>query len=223
MNGTETLMELFNCILEKSSYNLNKYINGRSLSIPDSDVELIGSDIKKFVSGITEELKKIENQNEFWESFCELDDIENINKFVEWLHNYTDSMLEPYRDAGFLRHLDQEVFENKSKYCLENFILEDVGKRENNQESEMFVLKRILLTFIDMVVVNNYSKKNALESMEKMFGIDESHCTIWWEMVQEKEEKLWRIMLMRKCDRIDRKLEYLMDEIEEMEMKFNNL
>ena len=40
-----------------------------------------------------------------------------------------------------------------------------------------------------MVVVNNYSKK--------CFGIDESHCTIWWKMVQEKEEKLWRIMLMR--------------------------
>lgn len=31
----------------------------------------------------------------------------------------------------------------------------------------------------------------------KMFGIDESHCTIWWKMVQEKAEKLWRIMLMR--------------------------
>lgn len=216
-------MELFNCILEKSGYNLNKYIKGRSLSIPDSDAELISSDIKKFVSAITEELKRIENQNEFWESFCKLDDSENINKFVEWLHNYTDSMLEPYRDAGFLRHLDSEVFENKSKYCLENFILKDIGKRENNQESEIFILKRILLTFIDMVVVNNYSKENALESMKKMFGIDERHCTIWWDMVQEKEERLWRVMLMRKCDRIDRKLEYLIDEIEEVEMKFNNL
>ena len=30
-----------------------------------------------------------------------------------------------------------------------------------------------------------------------MFGIDESYCTIWWKMVQEKEEKLWRIMLMK--------------------------
>ena len=219
------MVELFNELLEKSNYNLNKYVNGQSLSISNSDTEQFVNLLKQFVNLIPQELKKLDNQTEFWGALEHLDDIDTNNKFIEWLHEYTNSILEPYNETEFIRKLDDRMFKDMSKYCFENLILRDTGNYAFDEEEEtkerLIILRKVLYTFIDMMIVNNFSYEKSVLNIEKTFGLNESHCKVWWEFVSLNEEKLWRIMLMKKYSRIESKLDYVIDEIEKIEMKLS--
>ena len=218
-------MELFNKLLENSNYNLNKYVNGQSLSISKNDTEQFADLLKQFVNMVPQELKKLDNPEELWSAFEQLDDIDSNNKFIEWIHEYADSVLEPYKETEFIRKLDDRMFKDMSKYCFENLILKDTGNHAFDEKEEtkerLVILRKVLYTFIDMIIVSNYSDKKAILNMKKIFGLDEKHCKIWWEYISVNEEKLWRIMLMKKYSRIENKLDYVIDEIEKIEMKLS--
>lgn len=221
--GMIELVELFNEILEQSDYNLNKYVNGRSLSVPDDD-GIFEDNLKKFVNSVPEKIKELEDSEKFWNLFDELDDYNNNDKFINWMRGYTESVIRPFIEAEYIRKMDAEKFNNMTNYCFENMVLKSVGDDEIDltvgNSKELFTMKKVLFTFIDMVIVNNYSKENAINNMKKVFGIKESYCGIWWELIEKYEDKLWKIMIMKKCERIDNKLEYVMNAIEEL--KVNN-
>ena len=51
--------------------------------------------------------------------------------------------------------------------------------------------------------------------MEKVFGLGEEKCIIWWKLVEENEDKLWKLMIMKKYNQIENKLDFLLNELEE--------
>ena len=57
--------------------------------------------------------------------------------------------------------------------------------------------------------------------MKEIFGIKEDYCVIWWDIVNKYEDKLWRIMMMKKYDDIENKLEYIVNIMEEFGAKVN--
>lgn len=212
------IMELFNKILEESNYNLNKFVNGMTLSINDDESKKLEELVQEFIDRIVSEIKKLSNQQVFWESFTKLDDYEKIDKFIEWMKGYTNSAIRPYEETEFLRDMDEQEFDNITKYCFENLILQDAGKRKVQEQAnweQIVLLKKVILTFIDMVVVNNFSKDNAFYNMEKVFGLGEEKCIIWWKLVEENEDKLWKLMIMKKYNQIENKLDFLLNELEE--------
>ena len=212
-------IRLFNEILKKADYNLNKYVKGHSLVLPDSDTEDFENLLKEFANTIPDEVKNLENPEAFWELFSELDDYNDNDKFINWLHGYVESVIKPFIEAEYIRKLDKEHFEALTKYCFENLILRDIGNDKIDfsigNENSILTMKKVLFTFIDMIIVNNYSKENAIERMQKIFGIKEDYCVIWWDIVNKYEDKLWRIMMMKKYDDIENKLEYIVNIMEE--------
>ena len=66
-----------------------------------------------------------------------------------------------------------------------------------------------------MSVRNAASSNDALENMERVFGVKESYCDVWWKIIKENEDKLWKIMMMKQNRRIENKLNHLLEIIDE--------
>ena len=215
---TAALIDLFNKILEESNYDLNRFVNGMTLSIDDNESKDLGEMVQKFIDLIVPGVKRLASPEEFWEEFTKLDDYEKIDKFIDWIKGYTNSAIKPYEETKLIRNMDEQEFEDITKYCFGNLILQDVGKRkiqEQENSNQIILLKKVFLTFIDMVIVNNFSKDNAFYNMEKVFGLGEKKCSIWWNLVKENEDKLWKLMIMKKYNQIENKIDFLLNELEE--------
>lgn len=50
---------------------------------------------------------------------------------------------------------------------------------------------------------------------KKVFGLGEKKCSIWWNLVKENEDKLWKLMIMKKYNQIENKIDFLLNELEE--------
>ena len=51
--------------------------------------------------------------------------------------------------------------------------------------------------------------------MERRFGLCAEKCDIWWKLVKENEDRLWKIMIMRKMNLMENKVNKLLDYIQE--------
>lgn len=217
--GTVALIELFNTILEQSDYNLNQFVKGDSLAVPSDTPEFFQKSLNEFVKISPDIIRTLENRESFWEIFEKLDDYENNDKFIKWMQQYVDASLKPFEETAFLRNMDDRSFEQLTKYCFMNLVIKNIGKKQIDNSIEdvkqLYVLRKTIFTFIDMVIVENFSKEYAFENMERIFGLTESYCEILWELIEQNEDKLWKIMMMKQSRRIETKLNHLLEMIDE--------
>ncbi len=218
-NGVAKIIELFNTILEQSGYNLNQFVKGDSLAVPNEVPESFLDSLKKFVNISPDVIRSIENKEDFWDIFEKLEDYENNDKFIKWVQRYIDSVIRPFEEAKFIRDMSNETFQKITKYCFENLIIKDIGKKRIDRTmgdlKQLYVLRKIMFTFIEMVLVENFSRENAFDKMHRIFGIEEFCCKLWWDLIEENEEKLWRIMMMKQSRRIENKLDHLLELMDE--------
>lgn len=218
-SGIKKVIELFNVILEESEFDLNQFVKSDSLAIPNQMSETFLESLKQFVDMVPDIVKQLDDAESFWCLFENLDDYEKNNKFIVWLKRYTESIIRPYEEALFLKEIDEELFRKLTIYCFDNLILRDIGKKRIDSEigdiKQILTLRKIIFTFIEMVVVDNFSKENAFDNMERMFDIKASYCELWWDLIEKNEDKIWKIMIMRQYSRMENKLNHLLDLIEE--------
>ena len=176
-NGVAKIIELFNTILEQSGYNLNQFVKGDSLAVPNEVPESFLDSLKKFVNISPDVIRSIENKEDFWDIFEKLEDYENNDKFIKWVQRYIDSVIRPFEEAKFIRDMSNETFQKITKYCFENLIIKDIGKKRIDRTmgdlKQLYVLRKIMFTFIEMVLVENFSRENAFDKMHRIFGIEE--------------------------------------------------
>lgn len=218
-NGIKKAIELFNIILEESEFNLNQFVKSDSLSISNEMSETFMESLKEFVAMVPDMVKQMEDAEIFWNIFENLDDYEKNNKFIMWLRRYVDAVIRPFKEAMFLKEISDESFQRLTNYCFENLILRDIGKKRIDKEiadvKQILILRKIIFTFIEMIVVDNFSKENAFDNMERMFGIKNSYCELWWKLIEKNEDKIWKIMIMKQYSRMENKLNHLLDLMEE--------
>lgn len=218
-SGGKKFIELFNFILEHGNYNLNQLVNGNALSISDEMTEEFTDKLKELLDVIPSEIRTVEKKESFWAIFEKLDDYEKNSKFIEWLKRYTDTTLRPFEAADFIREADEKTFQEMTDFCFQNLILKDTGRKkiENSfwNVKQMLILRKVIFTFIEMVVIDNLSKENSIADMTEMFGIKEDFCEKWWEYIEVNEEKLWRIMVTKKFSQIENKLDRILEAIED--------
>ena len=212
------LEELFNMILVDSEYNLNQFVKSSdTLSVTKETSDDFSENLKEFIELFPEVVNSIEDKERFWSAFQNLDDIDNNNEFIHWLQRYVDSVTKPIEEAAFIKELDFETFKKMSAYCFKNLILQDVGKKRIDKtvgdEQQIQILRKALFTFCDMVISDNFSKENAFDNLSRMFGMEESYCEIWWKYVEQNEEKLWRILMMKHQKNLENKVESLLQII----------
>ena len=207
-NGIMKFVELFNAILEQSDYNLNRFVKGESFL----------ESLKELVNISPGIVRNVENQETFWEMFEKLEDYENNNKFVSWIQKYSRVSNRPFEEAAFLKDMEQTLFERMTDYCFHNLIIRNIGKKRVDESigdvRQLYVLRKIIFNFIEFVIVENLSKENAFETMERIFGVKKSCCEYWCKIVQKNEEKLWKIMMMKQSRRMEDKLNYILEIID---------
>lgn len=212
-------IDLFNSLLEESEFNLDQFVNGDALAISNEISDQFVKNLKEFINIIPDAVREIEDQDVFWNTFSHLKDYENNKKFIIWIRRYLETTMRPKKEAAFINEINQDVFENMCQYCFENLILQNIGEKRIDTNigdiKQLIILRKIIYTFIDMVVVENFSKENAFENMEKIFGIERRYCEYFWKLFQQNEEKIWRFMMMKQYSRINNKLNHIIDILEE--------
>lgn len=212
-------IELFNKLLEESNFELDQFVKNNVLSVSNEVSEQFVEDLNDFISAIQDAMKEIKDTAAFWNMFYQLEDYEQNKKFISWIEQYLEATMRPIQEAAFINKMSQSNFEFLCKYCFENLILQDIGKTRFDKDigdtKQLLILKKIIFTFVDMVVVKNYSRENSFENMKKIFDIKEPYCEFLWRITQKHEEKLWKIMMMKQYDRINNKLDRLIDILEE--------
>lgn len=213
--GILKVIALFNIILEESHFNLNQIVKGDSIIVSGEMSEVFLDSLKEFVDLIPNEIRHVEQEEEFWSLFENLDDYENNDKFIMWLKRYVEAFVKPNKEAMFLKEMDDVTFKKLSNYCFENLILKNISKNRIDKEigdiKQILILRKIIFTFIEMVIVDNLSKEDAYEYMQELFCMQEGFCEVLWNQIQKNEERLWRIMLMKQYDRIENKCNQLLE------------
>lgn len=218
MCGIKTFIEMFNSILEKSNYNLNQLVKENRLTVKKDMSQDLIREVKKLVNMIPDLIRDVDCNEKFWEAFKQIDDWENNYRFIEWLAGYVDTVLQPYRDTAFLREMDFDTFREMTEWCFDNCVIKNTGKKtidESGDIKQTTIFKKAMLTLVEMAVIRNYSKDNAFFNMQRLFGIREDFFNIWWKCIEENEEKLWRIMVAKKLVETERKMDILLEAIEE--------
>lgn len=214
----KSFSELFNIILEECNYELNHFVKKEMLAFTNDSSDIFITHIKKLIKLSTGFYNKFESHEEFVAFFADLDCFEQINSFVEWLFDYCESKIKPYNEATFIRQMDIPKFKKMSAYCFENYILQDIGLDETDDEpyaiNEIAIMKKALLTLIDMRIAENYSKKYAFDKISRLLGLEEDYLLIWWDFISAHQDELWKIILMKKYNSIEEKLDLLLSQID---------
>lgn len=217
-SGGKKIIEQFNFILEKSNYNLNPFVIGDTLLMPEEYPKDFLVPLRNFLEVVQDKAKEITDIESFEVAFQTLDDYDNNNKFIKWLIRYIIVLTEPFKDAEFLREMSDELFQKITIYCFENLIIRDIGKKSIDASiwdlQQLMTLRKIMFRFVEMIVVDNFSDERAFFSIKRMFGLERDKIQIWSDLVRENEEKLWRIMMMQKFEDMEEKLNFILEQIE---------
>ncbi len=215
MNGMNRLKELFAAISENSGYNLDRYISGQSLTV-SGDNEGLMRHMKEFLAEAQEAVKK---DTDIKSLITVFQNEGRNDKFIEWLEGVLYDSIRPYQDAEYLRKTDLEQFQQVSEYVFEHMILTNIDNEYIETEiadgKQLRCIRKIFMTFINRIVCYNDRKEYIIDNMERRFGLDEEKCGFWWNLVKENEDRLWKIMVMRKMNFIENKLSRMLELIEE--------
>lgn len=214
----KNFLDLFNYLLENKNYNLDCLVKGNSLAVEDSISEEFLGKLRSFLDLLPEIIRKTDNKEEIWSSFENLDDYDSNKKFINWMKKFVETRIRPVEDARFINELDLKTFEAITHYCLENLILKDVGLSNIDEKwnrKQIIIIRKMLFTLIDMLEVDFCSDEYALENMERTFGIKREYSKRWLYLIKDHEDKLWKIMLMKRFNRIENKLDELLDKMDD--------
>lgn len=214
-SGMKRFFELFNLILEASDYDLNRFVEGNTVSIEDPSIEKYNNEFQEML----DELITISINSKSEDLFKKLEKLSEtvqINKFVEWLSGYAEAAIVPYKETSFIREMTLENFATVAQYCFNNFVLVESGRENIDkticEEKELIILRKLIFTIADLAIVNNLSKNYAYSKIVSIFGLDLNYVTILWDLIKNNEEKMYRIILMRKIYKLEQKMDRLYNE-----------
>lgn len=199
-------LELLNYI---SKYSLDQYVEDSYLSIPPDKNDLIDKldkliDIAPLCYRENGEIikdKDLYSKDEYKD---------NIN-FLKWLEEYIRSCNKPYSDLDFLREFDIQNFEKLSQFCIDDMILKVEPKEILNQAEwdnmQIYKTRNAMLYVAKLMLCKYYSDVYLENEVKKIFGIDNEKCSVWIKMIRNAEDKIWRLLLMQRIDKIEERLE----------------
>lgn len=200
-------------LLEKSGNALDQFIKDDSF--------LVGDDISCEVDVFFEEIQGVVctfngDINEIIAVLIKQGDNHNqCNLFMEWLKEYIDMKRQIIQETEFIRKFTAEEFETNLEFCMNNLVLYNYGRKliEKNQYNyeEMMTLKKVINTAIEMKVTERYAEELLIEKMKNMFNMLEEHIKSLWLSLEKHDEAIWKIVAVRRSDRIEQKLDYILD------------
>ncbi len=215
-NGIQDFSKMFTNILEMGEHHLNQYVNGDNMGLPENVSDEFEKALKEFIDAVPMQVSQIEDKDSFWQSFEQMQDYNKNDKFIRWLKQYVEQLLKSWENAVFINKLSEDKLKEMADYCFENLILKYVSPKAIStvwDEKQLNVLRNILLTYFDMIIMYQYTCDYAFESIQKRFGISNSCCAIFQDLVEKNEDRLWRIMLSKKLGFLERRLDDILEII----------
>lgn len=215
-NGIQNFSKMFTDILEMGGHQLNQYVHGDNMGLPEDVSDEFVEALKEFIDAVPMQVSQIEDKDLFWQSFEQMQDYEKNDKFIRWLKQYVEQLLKSWEDAVFINKLSEDKLGEMVNYCFENLIIKYVNVKEIStvwNARQLNVLRNILLTYFDMIIMYQYTCNYAFESIQKRFGISNACCAIFQNLVEKNEDKLWKIMVSKKLGILERRLDDILEII----------
>lgn len=218
METIQKFIQLLCNLLNSADNNLDKYIQDERIVIPkeERNIDSLLNDLIHQIFSTYIVTNDVDLLVETVKERCK----EGNNKlFSQWLIDCIKGIAQPFIETDFIRKMDEPLFMQSTLFCLQHCIMQDEGE-ENPEGSpfenkaQLIIFKKAFLTFIDMIIGRNYSKQNAINSIQGMLSVEVDQLNIWWEAVNQNKESLWRIVIMKKFSRIEQRLEVIEGLIE---------
>lgn len=210
-NSSNDVSNMFFKLLDKSGQDLNQTVGSNSFVIPAGIDDNFADDLSVFLELVRKEYKKDQT---ILDTIDKLGQDTDSEKFVIMLRRYIEAVNQPVKETAFLRELSIEEFKDMVEYCYSHFVIsnedieQDKGKWERKQ---LQVLRKVILTVAEMVVLSNYPKHRVLYQINRMFELNNEYGKVLWNTVQGDRDQLWKYMMSVRCDNIESKLELLLD------------
>ena len=204
-------LQLFKVLLEESGFALDHYVNGKQVSIEKEASDIFINSLKQFLDSAVDIIGRAKNQDLVWENVEKMGAEGTNKKFIQWLKEYVSAGLKPRRDAEFINKMEQEDFEKMSQFCFENYVLQKTNQNHGDSwtEKQIVVVRKMIFTFVEMLVVDFLSDECAVAQMKSIFAMENERCEIWLQYIKKNEDRLWKIMMMRRIARIEKKMDNL--------------
>lgn len=208
------ISDMFYRLLEKSENDLNQTVGNNSFVIPVGIEDSFADDLSAFLKLVQKEYKKDEKILELFDNLGKDTDSE---KFVIMLKHYIEAVNQPAKETAFLRDMPLDEFKSMVEYCYSNFVISngDIERDEGMWEQrQLQVLRKVILTVSEMVVLAYYPEHRVLYQINRMFNLNEEYGKILWNMVQGDKDQLWKYMMSARCDHIESKLDLILDLVQ---------
>lgn len=204
-------LQLFEVLLQESDFALDQYVNGHQVSVEQDSSDIFINSLKQFLDSAADIIGLAEDQDIVWGKIEKIGDEGENKKFIQWLKEYVGVRLRPRRDAEFINKMEQEDFENISRFCFENYVLQKTNLNYGDRwtDKQIVVVRKMIFTFVEMLVVDFLSDEYAVAQMKSIFAMEKGRCDIWLRYIKQNEDRLWKIMLMRRMARIEKKMDNL--------------
>lgn len=217
-SGKQTYNELFEFLMHKCDNNLDQLVQGDELVVPSGFGEEFALNLKAYLDKVVDEYKE------------KPADIENIivpelkehnGKFLEWVIAYFEAVTEPMRETAFLKGVDMKQLVYMVRYTMDRYVVSYSGDLVFDDQPEFLsleelnVLKKLLLTVSDMIIVKNFSKEYFLKKVKETFDMDSSYAEVFWNEIIPYEAALWKLLVCRKLERLENRVKELSNLVEE--------
>lgn len=211
-------LELFKDAVQECNNNLDQFVEGSRVRIPNKTSETLVEILNKFISFSRDVFFSCENVEKLWDNIKKIGEDGENKKFISWLNKYVDVGLKPRRDAKPIVSMNFEMFKNMSLYVFRNYIMKNIGKRNNDEQwdtHQVIIMKKMMHTLIEMLLIESLSEECAIEQMRNLFGMNVEQSELWINCINDDREDIWRMVLMKKISNIENRLENLEDVLKD--------
>ena len=203
--GRKDFFDLLNKILELSSYNMNQYTDGDNFNIPKDADESYSAYFEKMLNLAREASSDIEEGGLF-DELKNIDDYKTNDKFFDWLKEYIMSVMQPYYDTVNIRQLSIGDFKERASFCFTYWILQDEEVEnipEGWDQEDLIVIKKVLYTAIEMIIVNRFGPVKTKKVFKEVFDFSPEFAECIINLIAEHKDELWKNVVMDKLKKIE--------------------
>ena len=198
----------FTKFIDKSEGKLNQYVKKDNVEINDIKLHNLLVDTLNNIVIVGLYI----DWNHFFTQFEKWDLYQNMNQFLIWMQQYIKDRNFSYEETDFVRSMNYDALKDIIDHCFYNYILEYNAMEEKYldlNQNQIITIVKILRTLIVLIIENNYSYKTSFDTSYEMFIWDESVFKLFWEIINNHQDVLWRITIMQKLNSLEEELAYI--------------
>ncbi len=195
-------------VFEQSNYNMDQFIDGKSLTFEDDKLGDLVADLFKHTCRLIREYEDEIDEQKIFEHRA--DDAEyQVKKFLRFYKNYIDKELRLFRETKELRKMEIEQFQNTIRFVLHQRMLLDTNKQPDFPEKLEQIAEKLLNGCMECVVTLRFDEEKFCLKIQKIFAFDVCKCQFLYRLIQENRQDIFQYIMMKKLTTITQDIKQL--------------